>query len=66
MFARPSELYFASRESLFLHGHGAVAAEHSDTQLLLSLLALLVPFMNGKRLKRGYQCHLKHTRITEL
>lgn len=42
----PSELHLAGREGLILHGHGAIAAQHRDAQLLLPVVGLLVPLVH--------------------
>lgn len=42
----PSELHFARREGLVLHGHRAVAAQHRDAQLLLAVVGFLVPLVH--------------------
>ncbi len=53
-----SELDLASGEGLLLHGYGAVAAQHSDRQLPLPVVGLLVPLVHRQRIKRWDQSHL--------
>lgn len=56
---RGSELDLAGREGLLLHGYGAVAAQHSDQQLPLPVVGLLVPLVHCQRIKRWDQSHLR-------
>lgn len=62
-WAGHSELHFAGREGLLLHGHCAVAAQHSDQQLPLAVMGFLVPLMHGQRIKRWNESHLRTRKI---
>lgn len=58
-WAGHSELHFAGGEGLLLHGHCAVAAQHSDQQLPLAVMGFLVPLMHCQRIKRWNESHLR-------
>lgn len=58
LFTSFSELHFAGREGLLLHGHGTVATQHCNSQLPLPLVGLLIPLMHCHRVKSRDQGHL--------
>lgn len=62
-WAGHSELHFAGGEGLLLHGHCAVAAQHSDQQLPLAVMGVLVPLMHCQRIKRWNESHLRTRKI---
>lgn len=55
----PSELHLAGGEGLLLHGHGAVAAQHSDPQVPQTLVGILVPVVHRQRIKGWDESHLQ-------